>query len=420
MKLSSIVYKLLPYAVILITVSSIVPWAKIPIGNTYIWYTIYVLILRLLFLGKRFFNCTKKKEVWVINLFLFCVVASFVHGIVISENYWDWKQLMRNFMIFLLPITVYSYSNPELLVKTLKFWLKYGLALFPVFFLFVGTEAYGKYLLPISFLMLFFPKVPRVWKLIGLGVILFLIIIAPDSRSNVIKFVVPLGFSLLLFLKGAVLKNILVLGRVVFLSLPFVLFALAASGIFNVFNMSEYLGGISEDAVIINDEGREQSLLNDTRTFLYIEEISSALKNDYWLFGRSMARGYDTVSFAKFGNIMQEETNRNERPSSEVSILNIFNYFGIVGVLLYFFIFVAASYYAISKSNNKYIKLIGLYVSFRWAYAWVEDFNSFDLNYFLLWVIVGICFSVAYRGMTNREFENWLNSILGTKRWVFK
>ncbi|WP_218157905.1 hypothetical protein [Pustulibacterium marinum] len=400
--------------------SSVEPWSLVPIGNTYLWYAVYALILYLLLLGKQFFNKTKKKQVWIIRLFLLCVIISFVHGVLIAEYYWDWKLLVRNLMVFSMPITIFAYSSPLLLKKTFSVWLKYGLLLFPFFLPIIDSEAYGRYLVPLSILLLFYPRFPLNWKMFAIAVIIFLVISAPDSRSNVIKFIVPLSISMLLFVKGRFLKIMAVIGSWLLLGLPFLCFVLAATGIFNPFDMSEYLAGVSDEAIIINDEGNEQSLLNDTRTLLYVEEITSALNNDYWLFGRSMARGYDTVSFIEFGNETQEETGRNERPSSEVSVLNIFNYFGLVGVIIYFLVFLIASNSAITKSNNDYSKLVGLYVAFRWAYAWVEDFSRFDLNYFFLWIVIGISFSTAFRKMTNREFELWLKSILGTKRWIFK
>ena len=72
------------------------------------------------------------------------------------------------------------------------------------------------------------------------------------------------------------------------------------------------------------------------------------------------------------------------------------NYFGLVGVIVYALIFIVSSYRAIAKSNNIYMPLLGIYVSFRWTFAFIEDFTKFDLNYMLLWVMIGMCFSERY------------------------
>ena len=102
---------------------------------------------------------------------------------------------------------------------------------------------------------------------------------------------------------------------------------------------------------------------------------------------------------------------QGERYGTEVSILNIFLHTGLIGVLLYFLIFCYASYLAICKSRNIYIKLIGIFIAFRWCYGWVEDFNQFDINYAMLWLFIAMCFSTQFRMMTNRQFRVWLSSI---------
>ena len=94
---------------------------------------------------------------------------------------------------------------------------------------------------------------------------------------------------------------------------------------------------------------------------------------------------------------------------------NIFTWTGIIGVLLYMMVFYRASYLAINQSKNSYAKLIGLYIAFRWVYAWVEDINNFSLNYFMLWVFIGLCYSHEFRGMTNQEVKWWVRGIFDKK-----
>ena len=158
------------------------------------------------------------------------------------------------------------------------------------------------------------------------------------------------------------------------------------------------------------NDGDDVSALIDTRTFLFVEEISSAIDNDYVVFGNSIARGYKSDFF---GSIIDTElkVNRGERQDCEVSILNIFNYFGLLGCIIYFLIFALASYKAIYKSKNRYVPVIGLYIAFRWTFAWVEDFSKFDLNYLFLWIMMGICFSPLYRNMTDEDFKSWVKTI---------
>ena len=175
--------------------------------------------------------------------------------------------------------------------------------------------------------------------------------------------------------------------------------------------MNEYIDGEYESSTIVEDGSQEnESLTTDTRTFLYVEVLQSALKNNYLVFGRTPARGNDSVMF---GDQVESETNskKYERHSNEVAVLNIFTWTGLIGLLLYYLIFIKASYLAVYSSNNVFIKILGTYVAFRWCFAWVEDFSKFDLTNIFLWIAVGMCFSEHFRRMDNFMFKNTVRNI---------
>lgn len=197
--------------------------------------------------------------------------------------------------------------------------------------------------------------------------------------------------------------------RLTLLLLPFVFFTLGVSGVFNVLNMNEYVKG-DFTSMGVDEEGNrvEQDIIVDTRTFLYIEVLESAIDNNYWLVGRTPARGNDSNSFGAFE---AELTGRYERLTNEIGLANVFTWTGIVGVVLYFLIFSRASFLAINKSRNIYAKMLGVYVAFRWLYSWVEDINNFTLNYFMLMVMLGLCFSHSFRYMNDKEVTIWVRGI---------
>jgi hypothetical protein len=190
---------------------------------------------------------------------------------------------------------------------------------------------------------------------------------------------------------------------------------LGLSGAFNVFKMDEYIeGDYSASKTTIEGQTTSESLTTDSRTGIYEEVIASAVKYDYIIFGRTPARGNESEMFGDYSlNVLQ--TGKKERYDNEVSILNVFTRTGVIGVMLYFFVFFRASYLAVYRSNNIYIKIIGLYVSFRWLYAWIEDFSWFDLTYFFLWIMIGMSFSKAFRQMNNKEMLVWVRGIFSKK-----
>jgi hypothetical protein len=132
------------------------------------------------------------------------------------------------------------------------------------------------------------------------------------------------------------------------------------------------------------------------------------------LFGRTPARGNDSNLFG-LHQLRELKTGKKERYANEVSILNIFTWTGLIGVILYFFVFLKASYLAVVKSNSFFMKLLGLFVAFRWVYAFIEDFSNFNLYYIFLWIMIGMCFSKEFREMNDEEIKYWVEGLFKKK-----
>lgn len=401
---------ILPYTILLISISSILQWCSLPIGNTIIWWFLQSIILFL------FFKLSPKKyTIFPIKLFLIYVGISATYGaIFMTENYWDWKLLVNNLMVFSLPISAYVYARPSIFTKTLRVWLKYAWIILICLMPFLASDAYGRFLVPFTFLALFLPLLNKKFLCFTLIAYIITMTLGEESRSDMLKFSVTILLGIFVWITW-LRKYIPIITKILFIFFflaPPIFFTLGATGIFNIFKIEEEFG-LDKDKYIRESRtsGTEYSILGDTRTFLYVEEISSAIQHNYVLQGRSIARGYDSISFGE-GIDKALGIKRGERQSCETSILNIFNYFGIIGVILYFFIFFIAAYKAIFKSKNQYIPIIGIYIAFRWLFAWIEDFSRFDLNYLFLWIMIGICYSPIFRSMNNQEFKSWFKTLI--------
>jgi len=175
------------------------------------------------------------------------------------------------------------------------------------------------------------------------------------------------------------------------------------TNVFNVFNIGDYVKG----DYTVSDDKNHGDLKTDTRTGLYVEVLTSAIKYDYILLGRTPARGNESKIFG--AEIAKLTNSKNlERYRNEACILNVFTWTGFLGVLLYFMIFVKATYLSTYKSNNFFVKIVGLYIAFRWLYAWVEDFREFDLSTFFVWICLGMCFSESFRKSNDKEIYYWV------------
>lgn len=401
------IYKqILPYSILLISISSILQWCTLPIGNTFLWWILQGIIL-FLFVKLR----PQRYTIIPIKVFLIYLIFSAIYGaIYMTENYWDWKLLVNNFMFFSLPLASFVFSRPSILKKLLKCWFKYSWFILFTLIPFLISDAYGRFLVPFTFLALLFPVIKGKYRLFILAAYLITITLGSESRSDTIKFTICLLLGLSLYIP-TIWKNkkMILTGYYSLLIIPIILFILGVTNTFNIFRLEEELG-LEGRYTLKDNKGDEYSALGDTRTFLYVEVLKSAINNDYTLIGRSIARGYDSMTFGEEID-KAKEIKRGERGGCETSILNIFNYFGITGVIIYFIIFARASFLAICRSKNIFLPVIGIYIAFRWLFAWIEDFSRFDLNYLFLWIFIGMCYSPFFRQMKNKEIIIWVNQI---------
>ena len=401
----------LGFFTILISLSSSNAWSTFPIGNELFWWIIqFVFIFILIKLKKNYTSPLIEKNFLFVKLYLYWNVVCIVRGIFVADNYWEWKNLILTSFFLFLPLLVYLANNSQFIQILVNTWFKYALFLFVLVLPFLFGDAVGKFLIPFSFLLLFFPILDFKWKIIVLLVTVFVITFDLTARSNVIKFVIPLAIGLLFYFRKFRPIKILNFSRLFLLFVPFVFLFFAISGVFNVFKMDEYVGEYDTSSKTETGEVVESNATDDTRTFLYVEVLESALRHNYVFLGRTPARGNDSESFGEDLKF-RLKTGKLERFSNEVSILNIFTWLGVVGVVLYFLIFIKASYLAINQSNNIFMKLIGLNVAFRWTYGWVEDFSNFDLSNIFLWIMIGMCFSESFRKMTDQEVRIWVRGI---------
>jgi hypothetical protein len=413
--------RLVPFTILPVTIFSVIPYPRpltdfiTIIGNTTVWWLILSLILYVFWLSREHLS---DKSDWgamiTVQLYLLWNIFSVVRGLFIAENYWDWKGLVGNAMALLIPIVAYSASNKMLLQSIITFYIKYALPLFFIFAFLIHNGAYGFYLVPISFILLFFPVLTFRWKLIITAYAILVLTADLGARSNVIKFGVPILLNLIYYFRLLLSNTLLDWVRKSLFIAPLLMFYLAVTGVFNVFHMQNYVG---KDYVTVakNAEGDliQDNLLADTRTFLYKDVLQTAQKYNSWWIGRSPARGNESRAFDR-----SDMTGRGERLGNEVAVLNIFTWTGIIGVVLYFMVFYKASYMAVNQSNNIFSKILGLFIALRWLYAWVEDVNYFTLTTIFLWFMIGLCFSKSFRAMNDEEVKCWVRGIFG-KRYNF-
>ncbi len=378
---------------------------------------VYALVFKHIYREKLFEN-----NIYLIYFaYLLYIGVQFIYGFFNAYNYWQYKSLIYNTFTLLLPFFALFFSNPSNNIGVLRTWNKLLYPWYIVFLLFALTLSRLHLILGPAYFFygVFIFLLPRKWQYITGAVLLLMLVADIGARAQVVKalFTILLAFSI--FFRNFISLFVVRFFHCFFYFIAILFFILGLTGVYNVFSPEVFDGErtIQPNSVYGQDEHDEhevESLTVDTRTMIYVESITSAINNNYVIFGRSPARGNDTESFS----YLSEEFDSRfvERDKNELCHLNVFTWTGLVGVLLYSFFYIQSSFLALYRSRNIYVKYLSLMVSFHWAFGWVEDCNAFDMMNVGLWLVIGLCLSPKIRLMSDMEFELWFKSIFCEER----
>lgn len=398
------IYINLTICLLFVAYKSTTQWSEIPKPNTYILWCVFALIIYYVFSLRD-----KSNNIWPIKLFITYIFIMALYGLLFQASYyWDYKMLVGNILSFSLCVLGLVFCQSQYFILMMKGWMKYGFILILILIPFTGSDGIGRMMMPFIVMALFWKKIKLRFKIILIITYIFTLTFGIDNRSDIIKYSFALALGILISIP-IVSKMVNWLYKYIVIGLltaPLIFFVLGLSNVFNVFEIDKEFGWYGKYTTT-SSIGEETNLVSDTRTFLYIEEISSAINNDYVIFGRSPARGYDSVAFAEADMVKY----RSERSSCEVNILNIFNYFGLVGVILFFVIFLFSALYVFKNSNNTYVRIILIMLSFMWFYSWVHNTIEFNTTTFMTFVMVGVCCSKEMNNITDNEFEKTIRYI---------
>jgi len=283
----------------------------------------------------------------------------------------------------------------------LKFLFLFGFLLIPLSYI-ASLELYARIMIPVNLFILFIPHVKFRWKILIIGVAITSVLFYLGFRTNILKVVFSFSLLGLYYFRKTISQKIFSFGAIILFVLPFILIFLGLSNRFNVFEyLSEQKSYYTESRT-----GGEENLISDTRTFLYKEVLLSIAQTGNWLIGASASGSYQSLWFWNNGGAMN-----GKRYGSEVGILNILLYDGILGVLIYFILLFTVSFVAINNSNNYLSKILGLFIAFRWSVSFIEEFTKYDLNFYFFWLAVGLVSSATFRNKSDKEIKDFFKLI---------
>jgi hypothetical protein len=193
---------------------------------------------------------------------------------------------------------------------------------------------------------------------------------------------------------------ILKLIRHIIFAIPVIMLSFGFLGIFNVFSYMDELGTI-KDINITSNSGR--LLTTDSRTGIYVDALDNLNNRGDWIFGSSAVVIYKT-------HLAETDSDwvAGRLGGSESGFLGLLTFGGLIYATLFSLLCLRASFLALYKSNSIFIKIVGLFVAFRWLITFIESPLIFNFTWITLFIALGMVLSSEFRMMTDKDISNYI------------
>lgn len=396
-----------------IALCSVSLFCRVKISNTLIYYLSCICTISVA-LYFYFSNVLYAKITYILpTVYFVWTFIEIIRGCTMLDSYWVTNQFIHGVFDVMPLVVIFPFFSPYIYIRVFQ-PLNRFIVIFSIILAgwCIPMYAYPYFLVPFFYLYsCFISKIPRRWFWITL--ILTLIVCAQiDNRSSFVKAFLSFCILILSSLPQKIRRIAIDTSHWFFYSIGFILLWLGLSGRYNVFDSSYFK---EKDYTVVysvgNDTTKENnSYSTDTRTFIYVETITTALDYDCVWTGRSPAHGYISPWFTPEGPV-EPGRDPQERHASEVALLNTFTWLGLVGVILLTLVFIQGTSLALYASNNKYVKCIAVWCAFQWLFSWIENINEFHLMDIMIYCCLAICYSPKFRQMSDLSFEAFFKSL---------
>lgn len=360
----------------------------------------------ILFVFIKWKNLVVSPREFSINLFFWYSLIILFRGFIEAESNADWINLLSTgvALFLFLPLTIHFGRNINFSLAAINSFIIYGIPL--VFILFFISDDSGPFgfahmISPIYLLILLIPVLNLKLSLIIILITIISFFSDISIRSNLLNISVAFLICSTFLLKNRkFILRILKILRTFFLYSPIFFIILGATGIFNIFQIGDSL-----DEFIIDDgKGNTQDVFVDSRTEVYSDVLSQLSIKNAFVFGLG-ASGKTKTHLTNVQNSDFDKVYKEGRRGTESGMLNYIQYGGFLGALFYLILFMRASYLAVYRSNNWLIIMIGMWVSFKGFYSFIEDTTVFSVSTIFIFISIGLCFNNELRSLQDDEIK---------------
>lgn len=366
----------------------------------------YGIISALMFANIRGFNFSNFQGKPFFYLFLFYNLVTYVRGFFALEDYSTLVSLVAvdSFVSFLFPFFIFL-ADFDFIKRIWKLLIVIGLPCCVLGYFFPAyddTLSLGHNLAYFNIFILCLPFLSdRKYYFYFILVALWAATYNLDRRSISINCLVVIGLVVCYKLIIGIRWRRVAFGLTCVM--PLVLLLLGVTGTFNVFKFAE-----SFNVNIEVNANRQYNV--DSRTSIYTDVFGELSRQKKVTVGLGL-RGKTKTSLADHPNIEYWRMYKDGRTHSESGMLNFFQYGGVVGYVVYSLFVLSCAFFALFRSKNDFVKLIGFYVCFKYIYSFVEESLSTAPATFYLFMLYGMCLNRKLASLTNKEMISYLNSI---------
>jgi hypothetical protein len=328
-----------------------------------------------------------------------------LRGIFDANSGEDWRVMLSSTIPLFLFVhfSIYLVATKASFVAILMAFLSYGLVL--CFIIFIIPVDYNfkfpQAIAPICIMAFMIPYLSKKYTILIVCLAVISFFSDLTNRSNFLNIIAAAIIVSTFFWRNKIgVLNVMKRARHVFLILPILFLFLGLAGWFNVF----LIGKSFSDLKIGIDNGASQEVFVDSRTSIYVDVFNQLVKDDAVVFGLG-ASGKTATSLVDVTSADFSEIYKEGRRGTESGMLNYIQWGGLVGGLLYFLLFVKASYYGIYRSKNWFCIMLGLWVAYKGLYSFIEDRIDFSISSIFILLSIGICMNKKIRQMTDIEMK---------------
>ena len=358
-----------------------------------------------------------KNSLYIVTIFFISNIFIVLHGTLNLKDLYDYVDLVTNQLVLALviPFSIYFGVNNKLFEGAIQGYLKYSF--FITLILLITTQdtgplGFARSMYPILLFLLLVPFIDYKYSFFILAMTAGLVVNFYFQRSVLLNFIATTFIMATYYFRRFKITLIsMKLMRYIFLLCPFVSIYLALFHNFNIFQYIEGLDILGNFELSYVDGSGGRDVLVDSRTGIYEDVFFELKKQSAYIFGLGANGKTDTslfnVDFENYGAIYS-----NGRPSTESGMLNFIQWGGILGSSVYYYLFWKTSYLAIYKSKNWFFVMLGVWISFKCFYSFIEDILIFGPSTIFLFITIGLSLNSELRMLDNNNFKKYIKSIL--------